>query len=245
MEMVVQVEGLRKVFDAGVVAVDGISFRVSRGEIVGLLGPNGAGKTTTLHILLGLITPTSGSVRIFGTDPFSRQRGSILERINFTSPYVSLPYSLTLRENLRVFAGLYNIRDAEEKIDELLNMFGLSDIGDEPVRRLSSGQITRLGLAKALLNEPELLFLDEPTASLDPLMAERTRRLLIDINRSRGMTILYTSHNMKEMEELCHRIIFLNKGRIIAEGSPQEILERYGEEELERLFLRIAEEGEQ
>ncbi len=242
MEEIVRVSALTKVFQGRVTAVDGISFSIFRGEIVGLLGPNGAGKTTTLHILLGLITPTSGSVRIFGKDPFSRDREGILSRINFTSPYVSLPYSLTPRENLRVFARLYGVRDVEGRINELLAMFGLEDMADEPVRRLSSGQITRLGLAKALLNEPELLFLDEPTASLDPLMAERTRRLLKDINHTGGTTIFYTSHNMKEMEELCDRIIFLNRGRIVAEGSPGEILRRYGECELERLFVRIAEE---
>ena len=245
MERVVEVEGLRKVFDGGVVAIDGVSFHVSAGEIVGLLGPNGAGKTTTLHILLGLITPTEGRVRIFGKDPFGSGRRSILGRINFTSPYVSLPYSLTLRENLKIFAGLYGVPKPHRRIEELLFMFGLEEIADEPVRRLSSGQLTRLGLAKALLNRPELLFLDEPTASLDPLMAERTRRLLVDINRSKGMSILYTSHNMKEMEELCHRIVFINRGRVVAVGTPGEILSMYGEEELERLFLKIAEQQDQ
>lgn len=238
MEKVVETRSLTKIFN-GFRAVDEVSFTVDKGEIVGLLGPNGAGKTTTLHMLLGLTTPTSGEIDILGL-PLKKKRAQILKRVNFSSSYVSLPYSLTVRENLTVFARLYGVRDRAQKIDSLLDIFGIGDIRDEPTRRLSSGQITRVSLAKALLNDPEVLFLDEPTSSLDPDMADRTRALLKEINRERGTSILYTSHNMAEMETLCDRVVFLDKGKIIATGRIEEVLKRFKAGSLEEVFLKVA-----
>ncbi len=237
-ERVVEVRGLTKVFN-GFKAVDGISFEVMKGEILGILGPNGAGKTTTMHMLLGLTTPTAGDIRILGMD-LRRNREEILSRVNFSSSYVSLPYSLTVRENLTVFSRLYGVRGRRKKIAELLDVFGIEEIKNEPTRRLSSGQITRVSLAKSLLNDPEVLFLDEPTASLDPDMADRTRKLLKRFNRERALSILYTSHNMQEMEEMCDRIIFLDRGRIVASGGPAEIMAEFSGATLEEVFLKIA-----
>jgi len=240
MGAVVEVRGLTKVFN-GKVAVDGISFHVNEGEILGLIGPNGAGKTTTLQMLLDLTTPTSGEVFIFGLPMKGRKnREHILSRVNFSSSYISLPYSLTVTENLKVFARLYTVKEADERIEELLKAFEIYDIKDAPIRRLSSGQITRVCLCKALLNNPRVLFLDEPTASLDPDIADKTRKHLKNIRATAGISIVYTSHNMKELEELCDRVVFMDKGRIIAQGRPEEILTAYGLETLEAVFLKIA-----
>ncbi|MDD5433786.1 MAG: ABC transporter ATP-binding protein [Nitrospira sp.] len=239
---IVEVKNLTKVFD-GFVAVDQISFCLYPGEIVGLLGPNGAGKTTTLQMLLGTLTPTAGSVKIFGYD-INKNRQAILSRINFSSTYTSMPSALSIYENLRVFAGLYGVRNYRKKIDEVMHLFDLYNLRNQLTETLSSGQMTRLSLAKTFLNDPEVLFLDEPTASLDPDIADRTRTILKRRRDSYGLTIFYTSHNMKEMEEMCDRIIFLNRGKIIAEGTPEEILRRYEEDHLEALFLKIAREGE-
>ncbi len=235
---VVEVKDLTKEF-GGKRAVDGISFDMFRGEILGLVGPNGAGKTTTMHMLLGLTTQSSGDISILGMD-HKKCRSQILSRVNFSSSYVSLPYSLTVKENLLVFARLYDVPDARNKITELLEIFEIRDIENQPTRKLSSGQLTRVSLAKALLNDPEVLFLDEPTASLDPDIADRTRTLLTDINRNKDVSILYTSHNMKEMEDLCHRLIFLDKGKIIANGRPDEIMRKYQGESLEEVFIKIS-----
>lgn len=235
---IVEVEGLTKVFN-GTTAVDNISFEMYEGEILGLIGPNGAGKTTTLQMLLGLTTPTSGAVRIFGLD-LKKNREEILTKVNFSSSYISLPFSLTVRENLTVFAGLYGVKERKKRIDELLEVFEIGDIANVPTRRLSSGQITRVCLCKALLNNPRVLFLDEPTASLDPDIADKTRRLLQRIRREDGLSILYTSHNMKEMEELCDRILFMDRGRVIALGRPEEIEAKFHGASLEEVFLKIA-----
>jgi ABC-2 type transport system ATP-binding protein len=223
-------------------AVDGISFDIKRGEILGLLGPNGAGKTTTLHMLLGLTTPTEGEIRVFGLD-LKKHREEILSRVNFSSSYVSLPYSLTVRENLRVYSRIYGIKEPGKKIDELLKTFEIEEIENVSTRKLSSGQITRVCLAKGLINEPEVLFLDEPTASLDPYMAAKTRALLKKIKEEKGLSILYTSHNMKEMEEMSDRIIFLDMGRIIATGSVKDVVGEFDRESLEEVFLKIARRG--
>lgn len=235
---IVEVEGLTKVFN-GTTAVDNISFEMYEGEILGLIGPNGAGKTTTLQMLLGLTTPTSGAVRIFGLD-LKKNREEILKKVNFSSSYISLPFSLTVRENLTVFAGLYGVKERKKRIDELLEVFEIGDIANIPTRRLSSGQITRVCLCKALLNSPRVLFLDEPTASLDPDIADKTRRLLQRIRRENGLSILYTSHNMKEMEEMCDRILFMDRGRVIALGRPDEIEAKFQGASLEEVFLKIA-----
>ena len=235
---IIEVNSLTKTFN-GNKAVDNISFEVYQGEILGLLGPNGAGKTTTLQMLLGLTTPTSGDIMIFGLD-ISHHREKILQDVNFSSSYISMPYSLTIMENLIVFARLYWVKNPKEKIAGLLKDFEIEDIKDRAVRSLSTGQITRVCLVKALLNDPRILFLDEPTASLDPDIADKTRRLLKKIQKEKGLSILYTSHNMKEMEDMSDRIIFLDKGKIIAAGRPEEVLTKFKVENLQDLFIKIA-----
>ena len=241
-EPVVAVEGLTKVFKS-LKAVDNVSFSIFPGEILGLLGPNGAGKTTIIHMLLGLTTPTSGDIQIFGLD-LKKHRADIVQDVNFSSSYVSMPNSLTVKESLKVFARLYKTKNREKRIHELLEAFEIADIKDKLVRNLSSGQQTRLNLAKALINDPKVLFLDEPTASLDPDIADKTRTLLKSIKKERNISILYTSHNMKEMEEMSDRIIFLHKGEIIAEGKPKEVIHRFGRANLEEVFLKVAREEE-
>lgn len=238
MNKIVEVKCLTKVFN-GYRAVDSISFDLFEGEILGLIGPNGAGKTTTLQMLLDLTTPTSGEIKIFGLE-LKANRGEILQRVNFSSSYISLPLSLTVQENLTVFARLYNVNKPKGRIEELLKVFEIYNIKDTPTRRLSSGQITRVCLCKALLNNPSILFLDEPTASLDPDIADKTRKLLKKIKDENAISMLYTSHNMKEMEEMSDRVIILNKGKIIAEGKPDALIEQYKGESLEEVFLKIA-----
>ncbi|HEY3170470.1 MAG TPA: ABC transporter ATP-binding protein [Thermoanaerobaculia bacterium] len=238
---VIEVENLTKRFDA-VTAVRDLSFAVRRGEILGLLGPNGAGKTTTIQLLLGLTAPTSGRVRLFGLD-IARHRREILQRVNFSSAYVSLPFNLSVRENLEVFARLYGVTDRRQRIARLLELFEIPEVADTVTGKLSSGQVTRVNLCKAFLNDPEVLFLDEPTASLDPDIAEKVRSALKRVQRERRVTIVYTSHNMREIELVCDRVIFLSRGRVVAEGTPREILERADEESLEKVFITIARGG--
>jgi ABC-2 type transport system ATP-binding protein len=219
-----------------------VSFSAQRGEILGLLGPNGAGKTTTIQLLLGLTAPTSGRVRIFGLELASRRR-EILQRVNFSSAYISLPFNLSVRENLEVFARLYGVRDRRRRIAQLLDLFEIPEVAGTVTGKLSSGQVTRVNLCKAFLNDPEILFLDEPTASLDPDIAEKVRSALKRVQRERGVTIVYTSHNMREIELVCDRVIFLSRGRVVAEGTPREILERADAESLEKVFITIARGG--
>ena len=243
--MLVEVNHLTKRF-GNFTAVDDVSFGIEPGEIIGMLGPNGAGKTTTIHMILGLITPSAGEVRIFGHD-IRTHREEILQAINFTSPSVAFPYRLTVLENLLVFARLYNVPRRREKIDALLETFGITGLRDKPVARLSSGENTRVGLAKAMLNDPRLLLLDEPTAYLDPEIAWQVKEMMMRVQREQGTTILYTSHNMAEVEQMCSRIVFLNHGRVIAQGSPIEIThtilkEKRDEPALEEVFLRIVRE---
>ncbi len=235
---VIIVQHLTKRFGALEVVAD-LTFSVAPGEIVGFLGPNGAGKTTTLGLLLGLLLPTRGRVQILGL-PMPEERQRILARVNFTSPYVSLPGNLTVGENLTVFARLYGLRDARARIDALLERFGLTGMRRQMTGRLSSGEATRLGLVKALLNDPDVLFLDEPTASLDPDSAERVRETLREIRSDRAMTIFYTSHNMQEVERLSDRILFLHRGRLIAEGPPSDVLRQFSQDTLEHMFLDFA-----
>ncbi len=221
--------------------MDNVSFDIYPGEILGLLGPNGAGKTTIIHMLLGLTTPASGDINVFGFD-LKKNREKIIQDVNFSSSYVSMPNSLTVKENLKVFARLYKVKKKEKRISELLKIFEIEAIEDKLVRHISSGHQTRLNLAKALINNPKILFLDEPTASLDPDIADKTRSLLKSIKKNRNLSILYTSHNMKEMEEMSDRIIFLHKGRIIAEGRPEEIIRDFRRKNLEEVFLKVARE---
>lgn len=235
---VVQVKSLTKKF-GDFTAVDGISFEIYEGQITGLLGPNGAGKTTTIQMMLDVITPTSGEIRIFGLD-LRKERETVLGRMNFSSPYVTLPGNLKAWENLKTFARLYGILDVERKVNELASFFGITELLPKLTARLSTGQLTRLNLAKALLNDPKLLLLDEPTSSLDPDIADRVRKLLLQIRKERGVTMLYTSHNMAEIEEICDRVIFINHGRIVDDGTPAELVKKYGHEDLNDVFLHIA-----
>ncbi len=237
---IVQVRGLSKRF-GDFTAVDGISFDIREGEILGLLGPNGAGKTTTIQMLLGLITPTTGSIHMFGLD-LATHRETVLGQVNFSSTYISMPYALTVEENLRVVAMLYGMTDIPRRIDDVVKKLEMEDFRTKVTRKLSSGQMTRLALAKAILTEPRILFLDEPTASLDPDIAHKTRALLKEVRQSNGLSVLYTSHNMREMEEMSDRIIFLQRGKIVAQGTAQEIVERFGQQDLEEVFLKLARE---
>lgn len=238
---VLQVTNLQKRF-GDFTAVDGISFSMKPGEILGLLGPNGAGKTTTIQMLLGLITPTTGSIHMFGLD-LATHRETILEKVNFSSTYISMPQSLTVEENLWVVARLYGLADIARRVGEIIKKLEMEELRRKVTRKLSSGQMTRLTLAKAFLTEPKILFLDEPTASLDPDIAEKIRALLKEERRSSGLSILYTSHNMREMEEMSDRIIFLQRGKIVAEGTAQEIVTRFGQGDLEEVFLKLARES--
>jgi ABC-2 type transport system ATP-binding protein len=237
-DAVVEVHNLSKQFGA-FTAVDGISFEIRQGEILGLVGPNGAGKTTTIHMLLGVISPTGGSSRMFGL-PFDEHREAILNQVNFSSTYVALPQALTVEENLWVVARLYGLDRIASRVDAIVKRLEMESFRTKITRRLSSGQMTRLSLAKAFLTEPKVLFLDEPTASLDPDIAAKTRVLIKEMRRNTGLTVLYTSHNMREMEEMSDRIIFLSRGRVIAEGTADMIKAAYGETDLEQVFLRLA-----
>jgi ABC-2 type transport system ATP-binding protein len=241
--MLVRVEGLTKTYGK-FTAVDDVSFDVKRGEIAGLVGPNGAGKTTIIHILLGLISPTAGLVHLFGKD-LDSNRETTLQRLNFTSPYMGFPVRLTVMENLLVLAEIYNVDNPERKIDELLARFDITRLKHKPVSKLSSGETTRVGLCKAFLNDPELLLLDEPTAYLDHQAALQVREVLFDLQRSWGTTILYTSHNMLEVQRMCDRIIFLSRGRVMATGTPIEVTrsvlrENRDKPALDEVFLRLA-----
>jgi ABC-2 type transport system ATP-binding protein len=241
-ETIVDVQHLRKEFD-GTVAVADVSFTVQRGEIVGVLGPNGAGKTTTIQILLGLTTATAGTVRVFGQD-LIKHRVEILQRSNFSSAYTGLPSNLKVRENLLIFSKIYGVKAYRQKIDQVLELFEIKHLRDKITGHLSSGESTRVNLCKSLLNDPELLMLDEPTASLDPDIADKVRKLLRRIQREKGMTMVYTSHNMRDVEEVCDRVLFMNKGRIIAEGTPQEVTQKFQQKSLEDVFIRVARGGD-
>ena len=234
----IHVEKLTKIFDSKI-AVDGISFEVKAGTITALLGGNGAGKTTTISMLLGLLLPTSGRIQVLGEDMIT-SRHRVLSRINFGSPYVDLPKRLTVRENLRVFAGLYGLRQADHRIKELASALALEEFINQPTGQLSSGQLTRVALAKALINAPTLLLLDEPTASLDPDTGDWVRSYLEEYARKTGATILLASHNMNEVDRLCSNVLMMKQGKIVDCGTPTDLVERYGQETLEQVFLDIA-----
>jgi ABC-2 type transport system ATP-binding protein len=234
----VSVSGLTKVFGT-VAAVDGISFTVPRGSTTALLGGNGAGKTTTISMLLGLIKPTAGRIEALGID-MSGARHKALARMNFESPYVDLPKRLTVRENLRVYGRLYGVRNIRIRIAELAEELALNEFLDRPAGTLSAGQKTRVGLAKAFINRPELLLLDEPTASLDPDTADWVRQHFSNYKKQSGATIVLASHNMTEVERLADNVIMMNKGRIVDEGAPRDLISRYGRENMEEVFIDIA-----
>jgi ABC-2 type transport system ATP-binding protein len=232
------VTDLRKNYGS-VEAVRGISFGVRRGTTTALLGGNGAGKTTTLSMLLGVLTPTSGCLTVLGAE-MPRNRHRVLPRINFTSPYVDLPKRLTVRQNLAVFADLYSVRGARGRINAVATDCDLGDLLDRPYGSLSAGQRTRVSLAKAVINEPEVLLLDEPTASLDPDIGDRMRTYLEQYQRRTGCTMLLASHHMGEVERMCDDVIMLRAGLVVDQGSPQQLLARYGRANMEEVFLDIA-----
>jgi ABC-2 type transport system ATP-binding protein len=232
------VRDLVKRYD-GVLAINGVSFTVRRGTTTALLGGNGAGKTTTLSILLGVLTPTSGAISVLGVDML-RSRYKALPRMNFTSPYVDLPKRLTVRENLRVFADLYGVVNPRERIAELAHEFDLGLLLKRPYGELSAGQRTRVSLAKALINQPEVLLLDEPTASLDPDIGDRMRTYLETYQRASGCTVLLASHNMMEVERMCDDVIMLRAGLLVDQGAPDALVARYGRDSMEEVFLDIA-----
>ncbi len=235
-----EVRGLRKTFGE-VVAVDDVSFAAASGRTVGLLGGNGAGNTTTISMLLGLLTPTAGSVRVLGHD-LATDRYAVLARMNFSSPYVDLPHRLTVEQNLRVYAELYGVDQPGARVAELAGQLQFADLLYRPTGKLSAGQKTRVSLAKALVNRPEVLLLDEPTASLDPDTGDWVRRYLEDYRAATGATILLASHNMGEVERLCDDVLMMRRGRVVDRGAPAELLARYGRETLEDVFLDIARE---
>ena len=229
---------LTKTFNA-VPAVDRLTLTVDRGSVCGLLGGNGAGKTTTIGMIMGLILPTSGRVEVLGTD-MAKDRHRVLGRMNFESPYVDMPHRLTVRQNLDVFARLYGIADRRDRIEELGRQLALESFFDRPAGRLSAGQKTRVALAKALLNRPDVLLLDEPTASLDPDTADWVRTVIETYRGEVDATILLASHNMAEVERLCDRVVMLKAGRVVADGSTAELLRRFGRTSLEDVFLDVA-----
>jgi ABC-2 type transport system ATP-binding protein len=222
-----------------VTAVDGVSFTIEKGSRTALLGGNGAGKTTTIAMLLGLVLPTSGAITVFGED-ITRHRYRVLHRMNFISPYVNLPMRLTLRQNLETFANLYGVLGPAARVRDIAAALRLDDLLDRAAGTLSAGQKTRAAIAKALVNAPELLLLDEPTASLDPDTADWVRGVLQDYQAARGATLLIASHNMLEVERMADRVIMLEKGRVVEDGTPAELISRYGRQTLEDVFLDIA-----
>ena len=237
-DVAIKTEALTKRFDK-VLAVDGLSVEIAAGAVTGLLGGNGAGKTTTIAMLLGLLLPSSGAVSVLGMDML-RHRYRVLPRMNFSSPYVDMPRRLTVEENLRVYATLYAVPDTTQRLRRMAEDLDITEFMKRRLGSLSAGQRTRVALAKALINRPELLLLDEPTASLDPDTADWVRAYLDRYRRDSGATILLASHNMAEVERLCSDVIVLRAGRLVERGAPKALLERYGRATLEDVFLDIA-----
>ncbi len=234
----IRVRALTKRFD-DVLAVDAIDFEVRAGTVTALLGGNGAGKTTTISMLLGLLLPTEGEIEMLGEDMI-RTRHRVLARINFGSPYVDLPKRLTVRENLTVFARLYGLLNPARRIGQLIDELALAEFIDRPTGQVSAGQATRIALAKALINAPEVLLLDEPTASLDPDTADWIRGYLEAYCATTGATILLASHNMAEVERMCSDVLMMKTGRLVDRGPPRDLIARYGRQTLEQVFLDIA-----
>ena len=242
MSHAIAVENLVKRYDR-VQAVDGLSFQVEAGTTCALLGGNGAGKTTTLAILLGVLLPSSGSVRVLDVD-MARERYRALPRMNFTSPYVDLPKKLTVEENLVVFSHLYGLKQVRARIAALAAQFEFAPLLKRDYGTLSAGQRTRVSVAKALLNRPEVLLLDEPTVSLDPDIADRIRTHLVEYQKQSGATLLLASHNMVEVERICHQVLMMKQGRIVDRGSPAGLIARYGRRSMEEVFLDVARTGQ-
>ena len=222
-------------------AVSDISFSIQAGKIVGLLGPNGAGKTTTINMILGLVEPSTGKIEVFGDD-IQKQRSKVAQQLNFSAVYSHLPANLTLRQNLNIFGLLYEVKNLKEKIDLLLKEFDLEKFANTKSGLLSSGELSRFNLAKAIINEPKLLLLDEPTASLDPDIAQSIRERLKKYVKENNIAILWTSHNMKEIEEVCDEVFFLSHGKILLSGNPRTLPAEHNKKDLEELFIAVARE---
>ena len=237
---IIEVNNLVKQFK-NALALNNISFKINRGTIIGLLGPNGCGKSTTIGMMLGLIKPTSGTV-IIKSQNIENNRTSLLEKMNFISPYVELPKKLTVEENLKVYGRLYGVKNLKEKIYSLMEKLNLTEFRSRKTGELSSGQKNRVSLAKALINDPEILLLDEPTASLDPDVGDTIRSFIEDFASNRGTTILLASHNMYEVERLCHEVMMMKDGKIIDKGTSNDLINKHGRKNLEEVFLKIARE---
>ena len=239
-ENIIEVKKLNKIYDK-IIAVKDLTFEINKGKIIGLLGPNGCGKTTTIAMILGLVKPTSGEVIIKGKN-IEKERINLLEKMNFISPYVELPKKLTVEENLKVYGGLYGIKNVNEKISELVNELRLNKFLKKKTGELSSGQKNRISLAKALINDPEILMLDEPTASLDPDTGDFVRSFIEHYSSKTNVTILLASHNMNEVERLCDSVMMMKDGIIVDTGKSQELISRHGRKNLEEVFLKIVRE---
>ena len=236
----IEINNLSKQF-RNALAVKNISFKISKGTIMGLLGPNGCGKSTTIGMMLGLIKPTSGSVMI-NNQNIENNRTSLLEKMNFISPYIELPKKLTVEENLKVYGRMYGVNNLQDKISDLMKQLNLVDFKKRKTGELSSGQKNRVSLAKALINDPEILLLDEPTASLDPDVGDYIRTYIEDFASKKGKTILLASHNMNEVERLCHEVMMMKNGEIIDKGTSNDLINKHGRKNLEEVFLKIVRE---
>ena len=239
-DVTIEINNLTKQFK-NALAVKNISFKINKGKIIGLLGPNGSGKTTTIGMMLGLIKPTSGTVFINHKN-IENNRTSLLEKMNFISPYIELPKKLTVEENLKVYGRLYGVKNLKEKISSLMEKLNLTEFRSRKTGELSSGQKNRVSLAKALINDPEILLLDEPTASLDPDVGDYVRSFIEDFASNKGSTILLASHNMNEVERLCHEVMMMKNGEIIDRGTCGDLIKKHGRKNLEEVFLKIARE---
>jgi ABC-2 type transport system ATP-binding protein len=236
----IEINNLNKKY-GDILAVKNINFKIDKGKIIGLLGPNGCGKSTTIGMMLGLIKPTSGTVIINGQN-IEHNRTSLLEKMNFISPYIELPKKLTVEENLKVYGRLYGVKNLEGKIYEIMEKFNLTKFKKRKTGELSSGQKNRVSLAKALVNDPEILLLDEPTASLDPDVGDTIRSFIEDFAFNKGTTILLASHNMNEVERLCHEVMMMKDGKIIDKGKSNDLINKHGRKNLEEVFLKIVRE---
>ena len=238
--VVIEVNNLSKQFK-NALAVNSVNFKIDKGKIIGLLGPNGCGKSTTIGMMLGLIKPTSGAV-IINNQNIENNRTSLLEKMNFISPYIELPKKLTVEENLKVYGRLYGVKNLKEKINNLMEKLDLIQFRSRKTGELSSGQKNRVSLAKALVNDPEILLLDEPTASLDPDVGDNIRSFIEDFASNKGTTILLASHNMNEVERLCNEVMMMKDGKIIDKGKISELINKHGRKNLEEVFLKIVRE---
>ena len=238
--LAIEINNLSKQY-RNTLAVKNINFKINKGAIIGLLGPNGCGKSTTIGMMLGLIKPTSGTVVINGQN-IENNRTSLLEKMNFISPYVELPKKLTVEENLKVYGRLYGVKNLKDRIYNLMKKLNLTQFITRKTGELSSGQKNRVSLAKALINDPEILLLDEPTASLDPDVGDYIRKIIEDFAANKGTTILLASHNMNEVERLCDEVMMMKNGEIIDKGKSTDLIDKHGRKNLEEVFLKIARE---